>query len=191
VVRDLANPLISTTKETTISLQKRGRKPNGAPTRSLLIYMAEVKVKKLFTFCLFVIVLSVLSGIGRSSGSNPSVQDQFTLKASYPVENGDQDLLATIYSAGSAHRQKEILSIWSQESYGYELQYIRTAATGESFLKPSAVHVQDMNFMHITTHKGPETSTVATLWLAPDSTLHEVTSHHAQELMKHHSNHKP
>ena len=147
-------------------------------------------MKKVLSFCLFVAVLSILSGIGRSSGSNAApVPNQFTLKASYPMKAGGKELLASVYRAGEADRQKEILSIWSRESYGYELQYIRTAAAGENFLEPAALVVEEMNFMSIATAPsgGHAANSVATLWLAPDSTLHEVTSKHARELMKIHS----
>ena len=144
-------------------------------------------MKKILSFCLFVLVVSVLSGVGRSSGSNQSHQpNQFLLKASYPMKAGEQDLLATIYQAGEGERQKEILSIWSKESYGYELQYIRTTAAGQNFLKPATLAIEDMNFVSIQT-AGPEAGSnhsVVTLWLAPDSSLHEVNGKHAAELMK-------
>src|SRR5262245_14038465 len=140
-------------------------------------------MKKILSFALFVLVVSILSGVGRSSGSNQTQQpNQFQLKASYPLKAGQEDLLATIYEAGTGERQKEILSIWSRESYGYELQYIRTAAAGENFLQPSALIVEDLNFVNIQTTGSNHP--VVTLWLAPDSSLHEVSVKHAHELMK-------
>jgi hypothetical protein len=147
-------------------------------------------MKKILPFALFVLVVSILSGVTRTSGFNQTQQpNQFLLKASYPMRAGEQDLLATIYETGEGERQKEILSIWSRESYGYELQYIRTAAAGENFLKPAALTVTDLNFVNIRT-VGPEPGSnhpAVTLWLAPDSSLHEVSVKHAHELMKIHA----
>jgi hypothetical protein len=144
-------------------------------------------MKKILSFALFVLTISILSGVGRSSGFNqPAQQNQFQLKASYPMKAGNEDLLATIYQAGQGERQKEILSIWSRESYGYELQYIRTAAAGQTFLKPEALTIQEMDFVNIRT-AGPVPSSKMTLWLAPDSSLHEVGMKQAHELMKIHN----
>jgi len=144
-------------------------------------------MKKILPFCLLIIGLSVLSEIGRTSApSSPAVSNQFVLSKSFDIEGDTNDLLASIYSTGDGPRRKEVLSIWSRENYGYELQYIKTAGTGENFLKPSVLEVEGIRFMNLaiagkfTNHP----ATVATLWIAPDHSLHEVTSQHAKALLK-------
>jgi hypothetical protein len=145
------------------------------------------KLSKVLPFCLLVVALSVLSEIGRTSApSSPAVASQFVLSKSYGIDGASQDMLASVYSTGEGPRRKEVLSIWSRESYGYELQYIKTASVGENFLQPSVLEIQGMQFINVSiSHKSTQhPATVATLWIAPDASLHEVNLHHAKTLQR-------
>jgi hypothetical protein len=147
----------------------------------------KMTVNKILPFCLLVIALSVLSGIGRTSApSSPADSNQFVLTKSFRIRAGNEDLLASVYTTGGGHRQKEVLSIWSRGNGGYELQYIKTAGAGETFLEPSVLEIQGMSFINlgISGNTSGHPTTVATLWMAPDTSLHEVTSQHSKALLK-------
>lgn len=144
-------------------------------------------LKKILPLLLLIVGLSVLSEIGRTSApSSPAVSNQFVLTKSFGIEAGKNGLLASIYCTGEGTRRKEVLSIWSREQYGYELQYIKTAGAGENFLQPSVLEVEGIRFVNlaIAGHSTNAPTTIATLWIAPDSSLHEVTSQHAKALLK-------
>ena len=144
-------------------------------------------MNRILPFILLVFVLSVLSQIGRTTApTSPAVSNQFVLTKSFGIRWGKEDLLASIYSTGEGSRQKEVLSIWSHEKYGYELQYIKTTAAGENFREPAVLEVQGMRFINIAIvgKRASNPSTIATLWIAPDTSLHEVTPHHAKALLK-------
>ena len=95
-------------------------------------------------------------------------------------------MLATVYSCGTGSHSKEVLSIWSREAQAYELQYIRTAGTGETFLEPELFSIEGMQFVKITTADKTQQQPLieAVLSLRPDLTLHEIQSKQVKELIK-------
>lgn len=112
--------------------------------------------------------------------------NQFRLKQSFHLAGQDRGLLATIYSCGSGTKEKEVLSIWSRESDAYELQYIRTAAAGQTFLKPEIFSVEKVSFLKISTRDRRSGQAVmdTMLSITPELTLHEIQSKQAKELIK-------
>jgi hypothetical protein len=72
--------------------------------------------------------------------------NQFVLKKNFPLNNDGKPLLTTIYSTGHGEKEQEVLSIWSAESDGYQLRYIRTADAGRTFVKPAVFTNQDISF---------------------------------------------
>ena len=113
-------------------------------------------------------------------------QNDFSLKKSYQLENENADLLATIYSCGLGVKRKEILSIWSRESDAYELQYIKAAGAGQSFVEPFLFSIENADFIRISTlnRKTGDVATDSVLSLKPDSTLAEMELKKFKEFVK-------
>ncbi len=117
---------------------------------------------KILPVAILIAVLAMLSQFARTSTDGyrqteaaelltSDQENHFKLKQSYPIGSEIHNLLATIYSCGTGAKQKEILSIWSRESDAYELQYIRTAAAGQTFKKPEIFSNEKMSFIKIST----------------------------------------
>jgi hypothetical protein len=151
-------------------------------------------VPKILPVAILIGVLVILSQFARTStdfsrqseAAEIGQPNQFRLKQSYNLASSTRGLLATVYSCGKGTKEKEILSIWSREADSYELQYIRTAAAGQSFQKPDIFSVKKMSFVKITTAQKqtgqPAVETV--LSISPELTLHELQANQAKELIK-------
>ncbi|MCI0415200.1 hypothetical protein L0222_20705 [bacterium] len=124
--------------------------------------------------------------VEEQNASAIQAQNRFSLKKSYQLGNGDRSLLATIYSCGLGAKKKEILSIWSRGSDAYELQYIKAAANGQSFMEPFFFSVENSNFIRISTRNqnAAHVVTDSVLSLKPDSTLAEIELKEFKEIMK-------
>jgi hypothetical protein len=141
-----------------------------------------VSVKKLLPVSILIAVVLCLSQwirvpSGRTAAANQALaNNQFVLKESYPLNNDTHRLLATIYATGKGAKEQEILSIWSAETDGYQLRYIRTAEAGHTFIKPPIFNNQDLSFIKIATQdrKTGAVSTHALLSLKSDDTVREV-----------------
>ena len=113
-------------------------------------------------------------------------QNDFSLKKSYQLGNEKANFLATVYSCGSGPKKKEILSIWSRETDAYELQYIKAAANGQSFVEPFLFSVENADFIRVSTlnRKTGDVVTDSVLSLKPDSTLAEMELRQFKEMLK-------
>ena len=152
---------------------------------------------KILSVAVLIALLIALSQFARTSTGGYSAEDQiasaaqqaqnhFSLKKSYLLGNGNPALLATIYSCGLGAKKKEILSIWSRESDAYELQYIKAAASGDSFTEPFFFSVENTDFIRIST-RSRNTGNVVTdsvLSLKPDSTLDEIELKEFKKMLK-------
>lgn len=151
---------------------------------------------KILTVAFIIALLIALSQFARTStgvyrpGEQPpgveQEQNHFSLKKSFVLGSGNQDMLATIYSCGLGEKKKEILSIWSRETDAYELQYIKAAASGESFIQPFLFSVENRNFIRISTQNRMtgDVVTDSVLSLKQDSTLHEIELKRFKEMLK-------
>ena len=139
---------------------------------------------KILPLSIFIVVLALVTQFARTApnpnqqteAANPSTESQFRLKQSYPIRSEIGEFLATIYSCGSGQKQKEILSIWSRESNAYELQYIRTAAAGQTFAKPEMFSNEKSDFIQISTRdrNNGATSVQTILVVTDDLTVNEI-----------------
>jgi hypothetical protein len=151
-------------------------------------------VPKILPVAIFIGVLVILSQFARTSGdfykqseaAEAGQPNQFRLKQSFNLATSNRGLLATVYSCGKGTKEKEILSIWSREADSYELQYIRTAAAGQSFKRPDIFSIEKMSFLKITTaHRQTGEPAIETvLSISPELTLHEIQANQAKELIK-------
>ena len=149
---------------------------------------------KILSVAVLFALLIALSQFARTSTDAPSeeiaaaeqTQNDFSLKKSYQLRNENADLLATVYSCGLGLKKKEILSIWSRESDAYELQYIKAAATGQSFVEPLLFSIESADFIRISTlnKKTGDVITDSVLSLKPDSTLAEMELRQFKEIVK-------
>jgi hypothetical protein len=154
-------------------------------------------VPKILSVAVLFALLIALSQFARTStdGQHSDAQiasaavqaeNQFSLKKSYPLGNGNEGLLATIYSCGLGVKKKEILSIWSREADAYELQYIKAAANGQSFVEPFFFSIEKNDFIRIST-RNRNTGDVVTdsvLSIKPDTTLSELELKEFKEILK-------
>ena len=150
---------------------------------------------KILTVALIFVLVIALSQFARTSTGGYRANEaplteqdpnHFSLKKSYQLGNGNQDLLATIYSCGTGAKKKEILSIWSRETDAYELQYIKAAASGQSFTQPFLFSVENRNFIRISTQNRMtgDVATDSVLSLKQDSTLHEIDLKRFKQILK-------
>jgi hypothetical protein len=145
-------------------------------------------MKRILPVVMFLILIAFLSQMARTApgaykGTEAAAlssqdQSQFRLKRSYVIGSEDTGLLATIYSCGTGSRQKEILSIWSRESEAYELQYLRTAAAGESFTKPEIFSAKEKTIIKISYGSQGNKPENALLSVAQDSSIREISAIH-------------
>jgi hypothetical protein len=151
-------------------------------------------VPKILSVAVLFALLIALSQFARTSTDGRSeqiaaaqrAQNDFSLKKSYQLKNETADLLVTIYSCGLGFKKKEILSIWSRESDAYELQYIKAASTGQSFVEPLLFSIENADFIRISTlnKKTGDVVTDSVLSLKPDSTLAEMELRQFKEIVK-------
>jgi hypothetical protein len=140
---------------------------------------------------IFLSLLIALSQIAKPTTDQTDIsatqhEGQFRLQESFALDTDSRALLATIYACGEGTRQKEVLSIWSNNQETYELEYIRTAAPGQTFLKPEAFSIEEVEFIKITTgnHQSGKLQIETILSVQPYSGLHEVDPGHSRELIK-------
>jgi hypothetical protein len=151
-------------------------------------------VPKILSVAVLFALLIALSQFARTStdvrseqiSAAEQTQNDFSLKKSYQLRNENADLLATIYSCGLGLKKKEILSIWSRGSDAYELQYIKAAATGQSFVEPLLFSIENADFIRISTlnKKTGDVVTDSVLSLKTDSTLAEMELRQFKEIVK-------
>jgi hypothetical protein len=151
-------------------------------------------VPKILSVAVLFALLIALSQFARTStdvrseqiSAAEQTQNDFSLKKSYQLRNENADLLATIYSCGLGLKKKEILSIWSRGADAYELQYIKAAATGQSFVEPLLFSIENADFVRISTlnKKTGDVVTDSVLSLKPDSTLAEMELRQFKEIVK-------